>query len=552
LGPCNASRNERAQSISAAIEGAIIPRLMLAQGAVSRTPRSAASMPKVIDAAAIAGFGELVLDGAPEAPAAYIEKLLADSFPLERIYLELLAPTARHLGSLWEADTVSFVDVMEGLSKLQGLLRNFGPNSVDLDADGPRYRILLATTPGEQHHFGIVMVDEFFRRAGWGTTCLPASTADELVAAVRREHYSIVGLSISCEGFLENLAHSIHKIRRSSRNRSVRVIVGGNVLIDRPDLVALVGLHYAVQIVRPRFGYGSDIDGRRTPWIVGGIAVLAAGGILAAVATTLMAQWLFAGMALAAVAFALVGLGVGAAGTSLLALLAKRVDPHRRAAAATIVWMMMIAGFALTAATAGADIETIDALKIRLLEDLASPPQGGAEADYVAWAKEHSASISRVWVYEQEPYLGQITVRFALVVPDGGDSTDVIPSGGDATSLQTYLRTKAPAHVADYVYAAAPTPRAIDIDVTLTPDTSDIRDAIEDYVDDLFATLDIAPGGTLYQDDIRDAIRRAIKSVDPDGQFELNTIEGAAPADIDLADGVLPVIGVLTEDGGAW
>lgn len=241
LGPCNASRNERAQSISAAIEGAIIPRLMLAQGAVSRTPRSAASMPKVIDAAAIAGFGELVLDGAPEAPAAYIEKLLADSFPLERIYLELLAPTARHLGSLWEADTVSFVDVMEGLSKLQGLLRNFGPNSVDLDADGPRYRILLATTPGEQHHFGIVMVDEFFRRAGWGTTCLPASTADELVTAVRREHYSIVGLSISCEGFLENLAHSIHKIRRSSRNRSVRVIVGGNVLIDRPDLVALVG-----------------------------------------------------------------------------------------------------------------------------------------------------------------------------------------------------------------------------------------------------------------------------------------------------------------------
>jgi uncharacterized phage protein gp47/JayE len=206
----------------------------------------------------------------------------------------------------------------------------------------------------------------------------------------------------------------------------------------------------------------------------------------------------------------------------------------------------------VTAATAGADIETIDALKIRLLEDLASPPQGGAEADYVAWAKEHSASISRVWVYEHEPYLGQITVRFALVVPDGGDSTDVIPAGGDATSLQTYLRTKAPAHVADYVYAAAPTPRAIDIDVTLTPDTTDIRDAIEDYVDDLFATLDIAPGGTLYQDDIRDAIRRAIKSVDPDGQFELNTIEGAAPADIDLADGVLPVIGTLTEDGGAW
>lgn len=206
----------------------------------------------------------------------------------------------------------------------------------------------------------------------------------------------------------------------------------------------------------------------------------------------------------------------------------------------------------VTAVTDGADIETVDALKIRLLEDLASPPQGGQEADYVAWAKESNASIARAWVYAHEPYLGQITVRFANVVPDGGDSTDVIPTGGEATTLQTYLRTKAPAHVADYVYAAAPTARPIDIDLTLSPDTATIRDAITDYLDDLFASLDIAPGGILYQDDIRDAIRRAIKSVDADGQFIVNTIEGATPADIDLASGVLPVLGVLTEDGGAW
>jgi BCD family chlorophyll transporter-like MFS transporter len=52
-------------------------------------------------------------------------------------------------------------------------------------------------------------------------------------------------------------------------------------------------------------------------------------------------------------AFLLVGVGVGAAGTSLLVLLAKRVDERKRAAAATIVWIMMIAGFIVTAGTAG-------------------------------------------------------------------------------------------------------------------------------------------------------------------------------------------------------
>ena len=206
----------------------------------------------------------------------------------------------------------------------------------------------------------------------------------------------------------------------------------------------------------------------------------------------------------------------------------------------------------VTAVVAGADQETVAALKTRLLEDLASPPQGGAEADYVSWAKASNADILRVWVYEHEPYMGQITVRFAKRVPTGGTSTNVIPSGGEATALQTALRLLAPAHVADYVYAAAPTSRAIDVDVTLTPDTQAIRDAIEQELDDLFGMLDIAPGGILYQDDIRDAIRRGIKGVDADGQFVVNTIEGAGPANIDLADGVLPILGVLTEDGGAW
>lgn len=116
---------------------------------------------------------------------------------------------------------------------------------------------------------------------------------------------------------------------------------------------ALVALHYAVQTLRPRLGHGSDRSGRATPWIVGGMAVLALGGLGAAVATAWMAEHRLAGIALAVLAFVLIGLGVGAAGTSLLVLLAKRVGADRRAAAATIVWMMMIAGFVVTATAAG-------------------------------------------------------------------------------------------------------------------------------------------------------------------------------------------------------
>jgi BCD family chlorophyll transporter-like MFS transporter len=116
---------------------------------------------------------------------------------------------------------------------------------------------------------------------------------------------------------------------------------------------ALVALHYLVQVSRPKMGHGSDSGRRRTPWIIGGMAVLAAGAVSATLATLWIGDSPVLGLLLATFGFVLIGLGVGAAGTSLLVLLAMRVADERRAAAATIVWLMMIVGFAVTAGTAG-------------------------------------------------------------------------------------------------------------------------------------------------------------------------------------------------------
>ena len=156
-------------------------------------------------------------------------------------------------------------------------------------------------------------------------------------------------LQIVRMGLVQAGLGSIVVLTTSTLNRIMVVELALPALV--PGL--LVALHYAVQLTRPRLGHGSDVGGRCTPWIVGGMAVLAAGGCLAALATVWMADSRNAGLALAAIAFALIGLGVGASGTSLLVLLAKRVDPARRAAAAATVWLMMIAGFVVTALVAG-------------------------------------------------------------------------------------------------------------------------------------------------------------------------------------------------------
>jgi MFS transporter, BCD family, chlorophyll transporter len=116
---------------------------------------------------------------------------------------------------------------------------------------------------------------------------------------------------------------------------------------------ALVAWHYAVQFLRPRMGFAADQGYRITYWILGGMGVLAVGGFLAAVATVWMMTDRTAGLLLAILAFSLIGVGVSCSGTSLLVLLAKYVDDQRRAPAATLVWVTMIAGFVVTAAISG-------------------------------------------------------------------------------------------------------------------------------------------------------------------------------------------------------
>jgi len=116
---------------------------------------------------------------------------------------------------------------------------------------------------------------------------------------------------------------------------------------------ALVAIHYFIQLIRPRMGFGSDQTRRASPWIRGGILVLASGGVLAAASTILLSTSVGLGIALATIAFLMIGIGVSSSGTALLVLLAKRVEPKKKAAAATCVWLMMIFGFAFTASVSG-------------------------------------------------------------------------------------------------------------------------------------------------------------------------------------------------------
>lgn len=160
-------------------------------------------------------------------------------------------------------------------------------------------------------------------------------------------------LSIVRLGLVQSALGSIVVLTTSTLNRVMVVELGLAATIPG----ALVGLHYGVQISRPLWGHGADGGGSRTRWIVAGLVLLALAGTGAAATTLLFETHFLAAILAATLCFTLIGFGIGASGTSLLALLASRTAPARRPAAATIVWMMMIAGIVVTAIVSGIHLD---------------------------------------------------------------------------------------------------------------------------------------------------------------------------------------------------
>lgn len=160
---------------------------------------------------------------------------------------------------------------------------------------------------------------------------------------------SLGWLSIIRLGLVQSAIGSIVVLATSVLNRVMVVELALAASIP----AALVAWHYAVQLSRPHWGHRSDSGRRRTQWIVYGIGVLALGAILAANAIALIQTFPVLGFVLSFVAFAMIGAGVAAGGTCLLALLASSVAQERRPAAAAVTWVMMILGIVLTAGIAG-------------------------------------------------------------------------------------------------------------------------------------------------------------------------------------------------------
>lgn len=135
-------------------------------------------------------------------------------------------------------------------------------------------------------------------------------------------------------------------------------------------------------------------------------------------------------------------------------------------------------------AEAGADEESFAALRARTWLRKRQQPQGGAEADYIAWLLA-AAEAAGVWVEENTPAPGDVAIFFVV----DGTGAGIIPGAGLVSGAQTYIDApdesgysfRRPVTAFATVYA--PTAVTVAPTIEIVPDTSALRTAVTAALD---------------------------------------------------------------------
>jgi len=170
-----------------------------------------------------------------------VESFLDRGLSAETLFVELLAPAARHLGKGWEDDRLDFVDVTMGLWRLQEVLRDVASRSTRFEAGHTRGSALFVPFPGDQHNFGTAMVQECFGLAGWDAEMLVEPTTSDLLDHLAARSYDLLGLTVSSDAHIQRVPGLIRAVRSVSTNPHIRIMVGGRVCNAHGGFASLVG-----------------------------------------------------------------------------------------------------------------------------------------------------------------------------------------------------------------------------------------------------------------------------------------------------------------------
>lgn len=157
---------------------------------------------------------------------------------------------AHDLGDLWCEDQLGFASVTIGVSRLQAMMRELGPNWASDNASDPAApSILLIVLQDVYHTLGAIVLTSQLRRKGYSVKLLLGCNAEGVAERILHTKYDGVFISSSRGETLDSLRRIIDAMK-TSMNNPPPVVVGGSILEVETgeNITALTGADYATRI----------------------------------------------------------------------------------------------------------------------------------------------------------------------------------------------------------------------------------------------------------------------------------------------------------------
>ena len=173
-----------------------------------------------------------------------LEALLALGWPMDRVYLDAIAGTARLLGQWWISDQLDFATLTVAAGRLQDIVREWEGRFVQSAAALPgadQLEAMLLSEFNDQHSLGLLMLQSFFKRDGWHVHNTWGLSEAGLLQHLQSNTVHLIGLSVCTDRNLFQTRRLIQAIRRRSVNPRIQVMVGGPLVLAHPEMVDDLG-----------------------------------------------------------------------------------------------------------------------------------------------------------------------------------------------------------------------------------------------------------------------------------------------------------------------
>jgi methanogenic corrinoid protein MtbC1 len=207
-----------------------------------------APAPPALDATQWSALAHAALDS-QDAALALLRAWREQGCSWPDIYLRGISPTAQLVGDWWAADRMDFASVSIATARLQAAMYVLSPEFMAGSRPARRApRRLLLVNAASQHSLGSLMVAEFFRLAGWRVQAAHAPSAHALSLTLQSDWFDVLGVGISMEQQLPQVQQTLSGARQASANPGIKIMLGGYLVQQRPDLVRVLGADFSANV----------------------------------------------------------------------------------------------------------------------------------------------------------------------------------------------------------------------------------------------------------------------------------------------------------------